>query len=352
MNNRVAEKDLNHEGHQFKLKNVGIKSDKYYCSSRYKHDCKASVNQFENRVELSGSHNDACKESQKREYPAGKTFPALISKYFFSQLPTHPHFSFTHFLVQDRGANFTTEMRDKVDTYAKCDITKNPDEIWRILAMEFQQQAEIMGSATYKGMTHSQVKERVKYIRRRDNQTHIDNDIFNSPLANVKGSDQFFFNNQCIGVALRGNPPRTESAISWANPALLCILRMPGIHLFVDGTFRCVPKGFAQCLIVMAYDETTKAYVPIMYTLMTSQTESLYSQVFRNLIVASNSKMTPNSVTCDFEVAMSNSLKSTFQLDSVNGCLFHFKQALRRYLITKLGFSKNEIGAVTDISLS
>ena len=236
-------------------------------------------------------------------------------------------------------------MQDLVETFAICDITLTPDEIWRKVTTNFGERAKNAGSATYKGMTRTQVYARVQYLRRMSTQKHIYNDILNPPLGLVTNSDRFFFNNQIIGIDTRAKVPpyRTESAVSWANPALLGILQIPNIHLFVDGTFRSVPKGFAHCFIVMAYDNTTKAYVPIMYTLMTSMTEYAYTNLLHNLIVASDYKLNPSSITCDFEVALRNAIKDQFPGATINGCLFHFKQACRRYLIEKIKFNHDQI---------
>ena len=52
--------------------------------------------------------------------------------------------------------------------------------------------------------------------------------------------------------------------IIWASDELLSVLRTD-CQIFVDGTFRVVPNGFNQCLIVMGYDLSTNEYVPFVW---------------------------------------------------------------------------------------
>lgn len=59
----------------------------------------------------------------------------------------------------------------------------------------------------------------------------------------------------------------------WAHPDLLPILKRQGIAVFVDGTFRSVPKPFTQCIVIMAFDDEAGVYVPIIYALMDNKTQ-------------------------------------------------------------------------------
>ena len=99
--------------------------------------------------------------------------------------------------------------------------------------------------------------------------------------------------------------------------------------VFIDGTFKIVPKQFYQCLIVMVFDNQTDVYVPVFYILLTSKTEKIYRHALHLMNETAGSKMNPTSVTCDYE----KGLRNTIMKAVINGCLFHWKQAIRRKLV-------------------
>ena len=84
----------------------------------------------------------------------------------------------------------------------------------------------------------------------------------------------------------------------------------------------------------MAFDNTTGVYVPILYILMTKKTEEYYLHAIHCLMVVSDYKLKPNSITCDFERALMNAFRTKFPNADMYGCLFHFKQVLRRKMIS------------------
>ena len=51
------------------------------------------------------------------------------------------------------------------------------------------------------------------------------------------------------------------------------------------------------------------------------------------MIVASGWRLEPFSVTCDFEKALHNAVIGQFKGCKLNGCLFHWKQAIRRKML-------------------
>jgi len=130
-----------------------------------------------------------------------------------------------------------------------------------------------------------------------------------------------------------------QRLIGLADPDLL--KRMRGSrHLFLDATFKCTPKPFRQTLILMVFDEENGIFLPVMWILMTGQSEKEYEQALFNVKLKMNGKMNPLSITCDFEQAMMNALDSQFVQQGsplgnggktlIHGCLFHQKQANRK----------------------
>ncbi|KAF1740598.1 hypothetical protein MXB_1337 [Myxobolus squamalis] len=61
----------------------------------------------------------------------------------------------------------------------------------------------------------------------------------------------------------------------WTTDEGLAVLRHQG-PIFVDGTFRCVPAAFAQCIIIMAWDTVSQLFVPCVWVLVTGKSKYLY----------------------------------------------------------------------------
>jgi len=128
----------------------------------------------------------------------------------------------------------------------------------------------------------------------------------------------------------------------FANPDLVPILRRRGVPLFIDATFRCVPHPFKQCLVVMGFDDETELYVPVLHILMENSSHWSYWHALHLAVVASGCRLSPSSITVDFESALISACREQFPEARLNGCLFHFKQAVRRRLV-KLAISADEI---------
>lgn len=111
--------------------------------------------------------------------------------------------------------------------------------------------------------------------------------------------------------------------------------------MFVDATFGCVPVPFYQLLIVMIFDPALKIYIPVAYVLMTGKTRECYWQAF-NWLCSEVKECAPYCVGVDFEWNFWRSVGEFFPKTKLVGCLFHFKQALRKKLV-ELGIPKPEI---------
>ena len=88
---------------------------------------------------------------------------------------------------------------------------------------------------------------------------------------------------------------------------------------------------------------------------MTGKHENLYWYALHWGFVASNWKLDPFSVTCNFEKGLHNAIRGQFVGSILNGCLFHWKQEIRRKMIflkinakqIKLAMSKNVLDILT-----
>ena len=120
--------------------------------------------------------------------------------------------------------------------------------------------------------------------------------------------------------------------LGYGNPSLFSTLS-DNVQIYIDDTFNIVPHPFYQCLTIMVYDIQSTMYVPVMYILMTGKSESMYWHALHWVIVCSGWRLEPFLVTCDFEKTLHNAVTGQFKGTKLNGCLFHWKQAIRRKMI-------------------
>lgn len=127
--------------------------------------------------------------------------------------------------------------------------------------------------------------------------------------------------------------------VGWAHPSLTFLLRAGSAPTYIDGTFKVVPHGFYQLLILMVFSKLHGVYVPVWFILLPGKKENLYIHALQMATSCSEWKLEASTITCDFEVGLMNACKMQFcgpaqQPPAVMvGCLFHFKQAIRRKLL-------------------
>ena len=56
--------------------------------------------------------------------------------------------------------------------------------------------------------------------------------------------------------------------VGWGHPELIFLTKSGPVNIFIDCTFKIVPVGFTQLMIVMIYCHATKLYLPILYILL------------------------------------------------------------------------------------
>jgi hypothetical protein len=78
--------------------------------------------------------------------------------------------------------------------------------------------------------------------------------ISSFPLANCDDLDERLFLQFNTSVNI---DQKLQKLVGFGHPDLIHNLKYGPVHLFVDCTFSCVPKGFSQCLIMMAHDKST-----------------------------------------------------------------------------------------------
>ena len=90
----------------------------------------------------------------------------------------------------------------------------------------------------------------------------------------------------------------------------------------------------------MVFNDQTDAYKPVFNVLLTSKTQQIYSHAFKWIEATIDWKLFPSTITCDFKIALQNAVWKFFPGVVINGCLFHWKQAIQRKII-ELNFKEN-----------
>lgn len=129
--------------------------------------------------------------------------------------------------------------------------------------------------------------------------------------------------------------------IGWAHP-LMDRMKQRRCPIFIDATYRSVPTRFYQLVIVMMFDPISELYHPVWYALTSGKTGQISEHLFHYIHVASKKKLDPAHVVCDFEFAMVKAVQNQFPESRIVGCIFHFKQALRRKMLN-LKISESEV---------
>jgi len=217
-------------------------------------------------------------------------------------------------------------MRTETDVLAIQYHALQPSRIWEMVRDQFRSRA------ITRGLTRDQVISRVYRTRQRHYGSTVHGQIEVPPMSQTRRGDAPFFQFHFSYI----ESGQLQRLIGWGHPVLIRLLTYNQTSLFIDGTFRCVPHPFYQCLVVMVHDRGSQCYVPAMYVLSTSKTEWAYWHAFHFVKVATRMDLDPATVTCDFEQAIINAVGDQFPDATMVGCLFHFKQAVRRKMIKLL----------------
>jgi hypothetical protein len=159
---------------------------------------------------------------------------------------------------------------------------------------------------------------------------------------------------------------RYDEFVCWAHPQLLPLVSYRQLNVFVDCTFKVCPVGFSQCMVVMVFDLPSCLYIPVFYVLLNGKSVDHYLHALNMIIYSNDWNFDAKTVTCDFEQALMSAIRSNFPTDPAKtddpccliGCLFHWKQAIRRKLeslgleersITKLMGPKGLINLLTVV---
>jgi len=125
-----------------------------------------------------------------------------------------------------------------------------------------------------------------------------------------------------------------QRCVAFSTPQLMDLMRQGELQEQVDCTFRCCHIAFYQCLIWIIWDKITKSFVPAYWVLMSGKTAACYNVAFFMMKNDLGGGFNPFCVGIDFERNFINMVKIHWPMAELVGCFFHFKQAMRRKLVS------------------
>ncbi|OWY95914.1 LOW QUALITY PROTEIN: hypothetical protein PHMEG_00033952 [Phytophthora megakarya] len=201
------------------------------------------------------------------------------------------------------------EMKAEVDALALPNLTIVPSRIWEEIREEF----------TSKKMIHGLTRDQPCLPNSQRSLQIVNLRTSRGPAAvNDKGRRcdilQFHYSYVDNG--------EVQHILRWGHPALIRLVSYHQTALGLHGTFHCVPSSFYQYIIVMVHNRGSKCFVPCMYALATNKSEWTYWSTLHCIQAA-----TGMNDGCR-DGGLINARGDRFP--DIIGCLFHFKQAVRR----------------------
>ena len=297
-----------HDGLKFHRKYIGKKSCTYWCANNRSKDsictAKIKIDPF-GKMQIVGKHDNLC---YLKHESSRKALGLLKAEDKENIVP-----------------DVTQKMLERAEELELENLSEKPKKIHLQILRETEMKHPI-----FKGASSCKIINRIKNARTKINGNDVFRTIEMEHLSKMKDSNNFFlqfnitFPNEYDG--------KLERIIGYGNPSLFRVFG-GNQKVFIDGTFKICPKPFYQCLIIMVFDEQTDAYVPVFYVLLTSKTEQIYRHVLYWVKTTTQYKMRPLTITCNFEKALHNAISVEFPTAIINGCLFHWKQAIRRKIL-------------------
>ena len=194
--------------------------------------------------------------------------------------------------------------------------------------------SSVKRGASSAALLHLPQSENVKRTLNRVRQRESDTSSPPASLEEIKldASTVTSFNGE--SMLLYDNDSSADRVIILGtDPCLRLLKRCPS--WYIDCTFSCCPVLFYQLLVIMGDLPNQSGgkpwFFPCVYMLLTNKTQELYLEAFTKLNEVLKS-YSPDVIMVDFESGLRNALSQTFPSASIDGCAFHFAQAVIRWL--------------------
>lgn len=109
--------------------------------------------------------------------------------------------------------------------------------------------------------------------------------------------------------------------------------------VYMDGTFKICPAQFYQVFSIHFFPYDSRRQMPAIYCLLTGKTEEIYTRFFQFIIdkaLAMGLIIRWEKSMADFESGLWPALHAAFPLLLRKGCLFHFMNAVFKWIKQRL----------------
>ena len=152
-----------------------------------------------------------------------------------------------------------------------------------------------------------------KIVRRKRKHEEVDVD---APLYTTRGQQFLISNNPEIDLLILGTEENIRMLARYQN-------------WFCDGTFDSAPIGHQLYTVHSLVSETVT--IPLIFCITKDKTELTYRKIFSTLKEHYPS-LQPETIMIDFERASINAIEQNFPTAELQGCFFHFGQAIWRQI--------------------
>lgn len=204
--------------------------------------------------------------------------------------------------------NATDEIRVWISSMALENMKMTSLEIAAAIILKCE---TVYSGVPYQGFSKQRIAALALEYRRSEHGSW-ESAIRSHPLASVSMEDPRLFLRLFKEVSLP-KINKLSRMIGFGHPDLLFELRTGPYNLFLDCTFHCVPRGFTQLMIVMAYLSAYDRYVPMFHVLLQGKQQELYVHALYEYLASTGwAAQACKTTTCDYEPGLINALKSQF----------------------------------------
>ncbi|XP_062556199.1 uncharacterized protein LOC134221036 [Armigeres subalbatus] len=135
------------------------------------------------------------------------------------------------------------------------------------------------------------------------------------------------FYHGCVGVKGRG------ITLFFVVPGTIAALKeAESTTLFFDGTYKTKPTIFKQ--LIMAYAKIQEKVFPLAFmpSEIGAATTNEYAAIMEKLVAIMPTVAVVATIS-DFEKSLMKACRAVFESATHHGCLFHYKQAVRRHIV-------------------